>query len=231
MNPALSEAPPGLAAAAATAGDRFEFWVRIARAAKARRLAEIGVWRGKFAARLLHALPELESYLLIDPWRPLPVWNKPLNVDAGRFGEAFREALASTAFAGAKVAVLRGTTAEVADRIPDGSIDLAYIDGDHTLRGITIDLLRLRRKVRHGGLLGGDDYLADPWHHGGAHEPTLVRPFARYFAEAEDLPFVALPFGQFLIVNDIRLGTAGAASPIDGLAGIASPTDPADPSR
>ena len=33
--------------------------------------------------------------------------------------------------------MLRGTTTEVIDRVPDRSVDFAYIDGDHTLRGIT----------------------------------------------------------------------------------------------
>jgi len=190
---------PGIAAAAT---DRFTLWVGIARALDARRFAEVGVWRGAFASRLLRDLPELESYLLVDPWRPLESWNKPLNVRHEQFEAAMHEALGATAFAGPKVDVLRGTTAEVADRIPEGSLDVVYVDGDHTLRGIAIDLIRMVRKVRHGGLLGGDDYVADPWHHGLRYEPTLVCPFARYFAEAMRLPFFALPFGQFVIVND-----------------------------
>lgn len=185
----------------ADATDRFDLWIRIARQCGARRLAEVGVWRGEFAARLLRGLPEAESYLLIDPWRPLESWNKPANVDRERFEQVMREAIGATAFAGPKVAVLRGTTAEVADQIDDASLDLAYLDGDHTLRGITIDLIKLLRKVRPGGVLGGDDYLADPWHHGRRYEPTLVCPFARHFAEAMDRPFIALPFGQFAIVN------------------------------
>ena len=35
--------------------------------------------------------------------------------------------------------------------------------------------------------------------HDAAYEPTLVCPFAVYFAEAMRLPFVALPHKQFLI--------------------------------
>lgn len=190
-----------LAHAAAAATDRRDLWVRLCRARSVRRMAEIGVWRGQFAAQLLHELPEVTAYHLVDPWRPLESWAKPSNVVEAEFEAIMREALAVTAFAGDKVIVLRGTTAEVADRLPDGSLDLAYIDGDHTLRGITIDLMRLLRKVRPGGLIGGDDYSGDPWHHGPGHEPTLVCPFARYFAEAADLPFVALPFGQFAILN------------------------------
>jgi hypothetical protein len=87
----------------------------------------------------------------------------------------------------------------VIDDIEDGSLDFAYIDGDHTLRGITIDLFKVLPKIKDGGLIGGDDFTNTPWQHGIRFEPTLVCPFSVYFAEAFDLPIVALPFEQFLI--------------------------------
>jgi hypothetical protein len=49
------------------------------------------------------------------------------------------------------------------------------------------------------GLIGGGDFVNKPWQHGATYEPTLVCPFAVYFAEAMRLPFVALPHKQFLI--------------------------------
>jgi hypothetical protein len=49
--------------------------------------------------------------------------------------------------------VLRGRTRELINQIPDDSLDFAYIDGDHTLRGITIDLVRLLPKMREGGVI------------------------------------------------------------------------------
>jgi hypothetical protein len=73
------------------------------------------------------------------------------------------------------------------------------MDGDHTLRGITIDLIKVLPKVKEGGLIGGDDFASNPWQHDLRFEPTLVCPFAIYFAEAHNLPIVALPFKQFLI--------------------------------
>jgi|SRR5437868_2790994 len=104
-----------------------------------------------------------------------------------------------TQFASAKIVVLRGRTKEVVGNTPDNSVDFAYIDGDHTLRGITIDLINLLPKVRIGGLLGGDDFTNDPWLQGLRYEPTLVCPFSVYFAEAMNLPIVALPFSQFIL--------------------------------
>lgn len=193
--------PDDLLAHAAAASDRVDLWRRILRSQGVSRMAEVGVWRGEFAAAVLRDCPEISTYYLIDPWRPLEGWNKPLNVPADRFAQAHRDATAAVAFAGPRVVVLRGTTREVADRIPDGSLDAVYIDGDHTLRGITIDLMRMLPKLRPDGLLGGDDFLPDPWHHGAAYEPTLVSPFAIHFAEALEMPVVALPFHQFAIRN------------------------------
>jgi len=87
----------------------------------------------------------------------------------------------------------------VIDEIPDQSLDFPYIDGDHTLRGITVDLMQVLPKIKDGSLIGGDDFVNKPWQHGAAYEPTLVCPFAVYFAEAMGLPFVALPHKQLLI--------------------------------
>jgi predicted O-methyltransferase YrrM len=182
--------------------DRFELWVAIATVIHASHVAEVGVWRGAFAEYLLRGLPSLTSYTFIDPWRQLTDWNKPLNVDQNQHELAMQMALQATAFAASKVNVLRGTTAEVSGEIADESQDLIYVDGDHTLRGITLDLTLMLAKVRPGGLLGGDDYVDNPWHHGASYEPTLVAPFARYFAEAHRLPFFELPHAQFLIVNE-----------------------------
>ena len=121
---------------------------------------------------------------MIDPWRHLDDWNKPANQNDTVFEEFFRQANEKTDFAARRRVILRGKTVEVIDQIPNGELDLAYIDGDHTLRGITIDLIRVYPKVRAGGFLGGDDFNRSIWQHNTSFEPTLVFPFAVYFAEA-----------------------------------------------
>ncbi len=188
-------------AALAAAPSRADLWVRAIEAADVRAMAEIGVWKGAFARQILERCAGVERYFMIDPWAALPDWNKPLNVEQARFDEVYAEAMAATDFARARRTVLRGRTKDVASMIPDGALDFAYIDGDHTLRGVTIDLQRMLPKVRPGGLLGGDDFSESPWQHDARYEPTLVFPYAVFFAEAMDLPIAALPFGQFLIRN------------------------------
>lgn len=80
---------------------------------------------------------------MVDPWANLPEWNKPFNVSQQIFDDIYREMDAKTAFAAHKRRILRGCTKEVVAGIPNESLDFAYIDGDHTLRGITIDLIKI----------------------------------------------------------------------------------------
>jgi pimeloyl-ACP methyl ester carboxylesterase len=89
----------------------------------------------------------------------------------------------TSAWAGKRV-VLRGKTADVIHQVPDGALDFAYVDGDHTLRGITIDLVKVFPKIRVGGWIGGDDFSPSIWQHSEAYEPTLVCPFAILIPQA-----------------------------------------------
>lgn len=188
-----------LDACIAASGNRVEFWTKFLATIRPRSVAEIGVFRGRFAAELLKSCPSIEQYYMIDPWRHLDDWNKPANRDNATFEAFFTEAMSATEFAQHKRIVLRGTTTQVIHQIPDTSLDFLYVDGDHTLRGISIDLIRCFDRVRSGGWIGGDDFSRTIWQHNTAFEPTLVFPFAVYFAEAVDAPIYALPYKQFLI--------------------------------
>jgi hypothetical protein len=176
-----------------------ELWIEFIQSTGVRRMAEIGVYRGDFATDVLRRCEGLTAYYMIDPWRHLNDWNKPANHDDAVLGEFFREAKAKTDFAGAKRMILRGKTTEMIEQIADGELDFAYIDADHTLKGIAIDLIRVWPKVRTGGFLGGDDFTRSVWEHDTRFEPTLVFPFAVYFAEAVGATIYALPYSQFCL--------------------------------
>lgn len=107
-----------------------------------------------------------------------------------------------TAFAAHELTIFIGRTKEVADLIPDNSLDFAYIGGDHTLREITLDLIKVWPKIKKGGFIGGDDFTTTPWQHSLSFEPALVCPFSIYFAEAMGAPIIALDHDQFLIHKD-----------------------------
>lgn len=185
---------------------RGELWKIFLTAQRTRVMAEVGVWKGDFAAEVLKAASDVEIYYMIDPWAKLPDWNKPFNVSPESFDEIYREMDMKTAFAAHKRKILRGRTKEVIDEIPDESLDFSYIDGDHTLRGITIDLIKMWPKIRPGGFIGGDDFTTTPWQHDVKFEPTMVCPFSVYFAEAMNVPITTLEHGQFLIQKDEGAG-------------------------
>ena len=178
---------------------RLELWVEFIRSLGLQRMAEIGVYRGDLATGLLQRCKSLTSYYMVDPWRHLAGWNKPANHDDSLLEQFFQEAKAKTDFAEGKRVILRGKTTEVIDKIPDGELDLAYIDADHTLKGIAIDLIRVYPKVRVGGFLGGDDFSISIWEHATKFEPTMVFPFAVYSAEALGATIYALPYSQFCL--------------------------------
>ena len=169
-----------------------------------KRMAEIGVWQGDLAKTALQEVGQLEQYILVDPWRNLPDWNKPMNKSNIEFEKVRESALSKVEPFKEKVVEIRATTKEANAQIEDSSLDLVYVDGDHTLRGITIDLISLLPKVVRGGFLCGDDFTKTIWQHGTDYSPTEVFPFALYFAEAHDLPIFTLPYNQFIIFNEPR---------------------------
>jgi len=178
---------------------RIEFWAEFIRRAQIQRMVEVGVWKGDFAADILQRCDGLTKYYMVDPWRHLADWNKPANESDAILDSFCEMTKAKTDFAKDRRVILRGKTTEVIDQIRDGELDFAYIDGDHTLKGIAIDLIRVYPKIRIGGFLGGDDFSRTIWSHQTSFEPTLVFPFAVYFAEAVGATIYSLPNIQFLL--------------------------------
>lgn len=183
---------------------RLEFWVQFLKSTKIQRLVELGVYRGDFAAKVLKDCVSIKKYYMLDPWRHLDDWNKPANSQDDVFAKFLSETKAKTEFAAEKRVILRGKTTEVIDEIAEDELDFAYIDGDHTLKGIAIDLVRLYPKIKIGGWIGGDDFSRSVWQHSTKYEPTLVFPFAVYFAEAVGARIYALPHSQFLIEKSAK---------------------------
>jgi hypothetical protein len=183
---------------------RQDVWSGIIQRLQAKEMLELGVLRAAFSEHILRNCESIVRYYMLDPWQHLDGWNKPANVDQPTFDDIYALAMARTDFAGERRIVLRGKTTEVIDEIPDASLDVAYIDADHTLRGISIDLIRSYPKIRPGGILGGDDYTKTIWQHPDNFEPTLVCPFAAYFAESQGAPIVILAHNQFAIIKPAK---------------------------
>jgi hypothetical protein len=172
---------------------RVDFWIEFINSSDISSMIEIGVFRGEFAAEILKQCGGVREYYMLDPWRHLEDWNKPANFSDEEFDSFYSETIQKTDFASEKISILRGKTTEVLDQIEDDHLDFAYVDGDHTLKGITIDLIRVYPKIRDGGYIGGDDFSGSIWQHNPKFEPSLVFPFAIFFAGAVNDRIFGLP--------------------------------------
>lgn len=189
----------------ANPSDRTALWIQLINRISQNKkvtIAEIGVWKGEFAYQILKNCPSVEKYYLVDPWRHLDDWKKPLNVSDERFNRVFETAMKKLEFAKDRITVLRGTTLEVVDQIDDNELDLVYIDGDHTAKGIVIDLIRLFPKVKKGGVVGGDDYVDNVYRHDPNHfEPTMVKPVVNGFVAAHTVRHFFSTSSQFAFIK------------------------------
>jgi hypothetical protein len=178
-----------IASCVSTSQSRIDFWAEFIHRAQIQRMVEVGVWKGDFAADILQRCDYLKKYYMLDPWRHLADWNKPANQNDATLDSFYEMTKAKTEFAKDRRVILRGKTTEVIDQIKDGELDLAYIDGDHTLKGIAIDLVRVYPKIRTGGFLGGDDFSRTIWSHkiSFAHPRVPVRGLLRRSGRSHDL--------------------------------------------
>lgn len=182
-----------------TVRNREQFWTSVVNHFAIQEVVEVGVFRGEFAAHLLEHCPDLQKYHMVDPWKHLDSWNKPANVSDEVFSKIYSEMLENTSFAAGKRCIHKGTSSTVIPSFRDESQEFIYIDGDHTLRGITIDLQNCWPKLRPGGIIGGDDFTTSIWQHDTRYEPSLVFPYTIYFAEAVGATVYALAHNQFLV--------------------------------
>ena len=59
---------------------------------------------------------------------------------------------------GGRSKILRGPTTAMAQYVPDESVDLVYIDADHSYEGVRNDIAAWWPKLRNGGVIAFHDY-------------------------------------------------------------------------
>lgn len=137
---------------------------------KSTTVAEIGVWRGELSAKILAQCPLVQRLLLVDPWQVVYGKNEAgqhfvfaPGTDQAAMDAAYQEVRAK--FVGdSRIRIHKGLSVDIADTIPDGSLDAVLIDGLHTYHACKADILAWWNKVRDGGVLIGDDL--SPWYPG-----------------------------------------------------------------
>lgn len=139
---------------------------------KAKQIIEIGVAYGYHCEYILQKNTEVH-YLGIDPYKsnydPNDKFAEEVKI---MFGEETDQAGLNTLYElvntkmtayGERFKLLRNNVEEVDSKINDDSIDLIYVDGDHTYDGVIKDLNFSWKKInKEHGILCGDDYSWDP---------------------------------------------------------------------
>lgn len=116
---------------------------------------EAGVAEGNFSVDLLES--GLERLYSIDAWKTLDQkgdgaqnqwWHDKNYHSASSRLMRFKE----------KSVIIKGITSEVADQIPDNTLGLVYLDGDHSYEGVKKDVQAYWIKLVVGGILATHDW-------------------------------------------------------------------------
>lgn len=122
--------------------------------------AEIGVWKGAYAAAFCTQNPAMHM-LCVDPWLSYPAWldtkNEMPAEQAARFMEqSYR--IARETLDPLHCTIMREFSVDAAASVPDESLDLVYIDANHVFDAVLEDLTFWVPKVRPGGIVAGHDF-------------------------------------------------------------------------
>jgi len=119
--------------------------------------AEIGVERGRFSVVLLDKNPNLKLYG-IDPWI---TYDKYPDYQSQEQLDFFRQSTIDRLTKHKVIdrfEMIKQFSAEAVKEFKDESLDFVYIDGNHDLLNVVLDITLWSPKVRKGGIIGGHDY-------------------------------------------------------------------------
>lgn len=117
--------------------------------------AEIGVCGGGTGLQFLQ--DGLQKLYSIDSWRHLEQAGDGDQPDVWHLINLMTAAYRLTEY-GNRSIMIRGKSEEVAHLIPNNSIGLLYIDGDHSYEGVINDITNYFLKVVCGGIIAFHDY-------------------------------------------------------------------------
>lgn len=160
-------------------------------------VAEIGVWRGDFAAVLLEKL-QPSALHLIDPWLFQPQFPKRMYGGLAVRDQAAMDRLHTSVvkrFANRpEVHIHRQLSVDGLQALPDASLDVCFVDGDHSFEVVLQDFVLAHRKVRSGGYICGDD-----WGWKDEQGRTSVRDAVLAYLQMNPVDFIHVRNGQILI--------------------------------
>jgi hypothetical protein len=124
--------------------------------------AEIGVYKGEFTEKLCKAglkIYGIDPYITYDNYR-----KHPQELPYEEMYQSVLNLLVPYNFT-----LLKKTSIDALEDIPDDSLDFVYIDGNHSIRYVIEDIYEWNKKVKVGGIISGHDYFNDH------HNPYWIR--------------------------------------------------------
>jgi hypothetical protein len=120
-------------------------------------VAEVGVAEGLFSAELLDA--GVEILYSIDNWKTIEGVTGDGNFEQSFHDKNYSEATERLSKYGYRSLIMKGLSADIANKIPDGYLDMVYLDAAHYYSGVMADLKSYYPKVKSGGIIAGHDFL------------------------------------------------------------------------
>lgn len=130
----------------------------IASLPKKLKVAELGVFDGSFSRNIIN-LCQPEQFFMVDVFEGVTCSGDKDGNDIKylNLGEQFTR-LSNLYLAHPNVKVIKATSENFLESIPDEFLDAVYIDADHSYLGVKKDLELSLRKVKKGGYIMGHDY-------------------------------------------------------------------------
>lgn len=147
--------------------------------------AEIGTYYGCSATAVGHCLPPHATLLLIDAFVTLPTRHGPFpSADPAVVHQTLRAL--HHARPDLTILLLPASGAVILAGMPAASVDVVFVDGDHTTPAVVADLLAALHCIRPGGVICGHDY----------DQPKVARAVSQVFPTARPVPHTILFAGQ-----------------------------------
>ena len=123
-------------------------------------MVEVGVLFGAMSHAVLSRCKNIEKYYLVDPWK---VFMDPPAYTQAQWDVRYKGVVELMKQFGGRANIVRLDSIEAAKSFPDNSLDLVYLDANHSFEFVDADIKAWWPKVKSTGYIGGHD-LTTIWH-------------------------------------------------------------------
>lgn len=125
---------------------------------------EIGVWKGRSAVFMAENIKESGKAIKfygVDSFQGCDVLKEQINQLEAPLLDILLDNI-EKAGVSKYIEILLGRSDELAEEFQDEEVTFAFLDADHTYEKVKADLAAWWPKIKHGGVLGGHDYVGWP---------------------------------------------------------------------